>query len=207
MASVPQCGATEEGAEVKAEGLRGRGEGNKFSLAHERSVSDWPGVLLPKCKPVTCQVWGRCPEQGEQSVPVTSSPKSVTAAPSQQTAGTRAGERSGAHVTLPHMPGEPPCRPRAVPTPTQGIAAQLRHTHANTWHDTMMHADSQHRSLSACTCTQGSFLGAGVNPSRCSSEAMPFPGMVSRQLWGSPPLARMAARASVLVAVPTCRDA
>lgn len=48
MASVPQCGATEEGADVKAEELRGRGKGDKFSLAHERSASDQPGILLPQ---------------------------------------------------------------------------------------------------------------------------------------------------------------
>lgn len=47
-------------------------------------------------------------------------------------------------------------------------------------------------------CAQESFLGAGVKPSRCCSEAMPFPGMVSRQLWGSPPLAWLAAGTHLL---------
>lgn len=120
MASVPQRGAAEEGVDIKAEGLRGWGEGNKFTLACQRSVSDQLGVLLPKCELVICQVWGRCPEQGKQSVPVTFSPTSVTTNPSQQTAGARAGERSGAHINLPHIPGGPPCSPRAIPTPTKG---------------------------------------------------------------------------------------
>lgn len=55
-------------------------------------------------------------------------------------------------------------------------------------------------------CAQESFLGAGIKPSRCCSEAMPFPGMVSGQLWGSPPLAWMTAGAPMLAVVPTCYD-
>lgn len=55
-------------------------------------------------------------------------------------------------------------------------------------------------------CAQESFLGAGIQPSRCRSEAMPFPGMVIGQLWGSPPLAWMAAGAPMLAVVPTCYD-
>lgn len=92
---------------------------NKFTLACQRSVSDQLGVLLPKCRLVICQVWGRCPEQGKQECPSDFFAHGCHHQPQPTDCWGSSRERSGAHINLLTCLGAT-LQSQGYPHPTKG---------------------------------------------------------------------------------------